>query len=59
MTAAEAAEAPSTKIQAPMKFQTTNTDSRVVSVESWFMELGASLVLGAWCLELFKHVCRN
>jgi hypothetical protein len=45
-------KAPSTKFQAPKKLQTSS--SKTWSRASWFLELGVSLELGAWNLELLK-----
>jgi hypothetical protein len=47
------AEAPSTKFQAPEKPQTSNTKADPVTHGfDWNLELGISLELGAWNLEL-------
>jgi hypothetical protein len=44
-------KAPSPNIQAPEKFQHSSSKAR--TAVPWCLELGASLVLGAWILELF------
>src|SRR5688572_22422329 len=60
-------EAPSSKNQAPKKSQTSSTkhqyeQSRNVwraglrMFEVWCLVLGASLVLGAWCLMFFRII---
>src|SRR5205814_7738093 len=45
-------KAPSSNIQAPEKLQTSSSKTR--SPAFWFLELGVSLELGAWCLELVQ-----
>src|SRR5207249_613355 len=44
-------EKPKTKIQTPKKSQVPNSKPRP-ELRAWNLELGASLVLGVWCLEL-------
>jgi len=50
-------ESPSTKSQAPGKFQYSNSKGKfhASGLEFGCLELGASLELGAWCLELLKR----
>ncbi len=44
-------KAPSTKLRAPEKLQAPNSKMRALRV--WSSKVGASLVFGAWILELF------
>src|SRR5205809_3754281 len=43
-------ETPKTKLQTPKKSQVPSSKPRP-ALRAWNLELGASLVLGAWCLE--------
>jgi hypothetical protein len=46
---------PSSKLQAPEKFQIPNTKadrSQIITLIDWSLVLGASLNVGCWCLEL-------
>src|SRR4051812_2124636 len=45
-------EAPSSKHQAPEKHQKSNTKAKFTRYSFWNLELGISLELGAWDLEL-------
>src|SRR5258708_31360483 len=44
-------ETPKTKLQTPNKSQVPSSKPRP-ALRAWNLELGASLVFGAWCLEL-------
>ena len=46
------AQAPTSKLQAPEKFQTSNTNERA---RHWSLVLGASLELGAWMLVFARE----
>jgi hypothetical protein len=49
-------EAPNPKLQAPKKLQAPNINMRTLN---WNLNLGASLELGCWCLELFGSVVKK
>jgi len=51
------AEAPNSKLQAPEKFQASNFKKTVGGY--WNFELGISLDVGGWCLELFPKTRRR
>jgi hypothetical protein len=53
MTLGMKLQIPSTKLQRNFKRPRSKTDS--LCSENWVLKFGASLDVGAWCLELFKY----